>query len=170
MHWFVSAFAVISMSCGEPAPQGHPDARAASGDAHATPADGAAVTADAPPSMMPCKPANVFHGDGHHNPGMDCMGPCHFHGFSVAGTLYLADGITPATDATVTIVDANHGTQDVIVSTNGNFFSFLPVAFPISMTASLCPSTQMMVTQGTAGGCNAGGCHAPGGIQGTAHL
>lgn len=170
---FVAGFAVISMSCGAPAPkplEEHPDARATSDDAHVTPDGANVIMPDAPPNMMACKPANVLHGDGKHNPGMDCMGTCHAHGFSVAGTLYLADGTTPASDATVTIVDANHGTQDVIVSSNGNFFSYFPVAYPITVTASMCPSIQMMVTQATAGGCNASGCHEPGGTQGTAHL
>jgi hypothetical protein len=171
---FAPAFAVMSLSCGGPAgptPLGfRPDAPAETGDAHAPPDDGANVTADAPPSLMACKPANAFHGDGKHNPGMDCTSTCHFHGFSVAGTLYLADGTTPASDATVTIVDANHGTQDVIAGNNGNFFSYIPVAYPITVTASLCPSIQVMVTQPTVGGCNSSGCHEPGGIQGTAHL
>jgi hypothetical protein len=170
---FAAVFAVISMSCGAPAPKpfgDHPDARATI-DSHAALVDGANVLMpDAPPTTMACKSANALHGDGHHNPGMDCMGSCHAHGFSVAGTLYLADGTTPASDATVTIVDANHGTQDVIVSTDGNFFSYFPVAYPITVTSSLCPSIQTMVTQATAGGCNASGCHEPGGIQGTAHL
>ncbi len=167
----VVALALVSISCGAPAPKGHPDASgAAAADAHASPSDGAGVTADAPPGMTACKPANQFHGDGKHNPGMDCMGSCHFHGFSVAGTVYLADGVTPANDATVTIVDANHGTQDLIVGNNGNFFSFLPVAYPITVTASLCPSSQVMVSQATAGGCNASGCHETGGTQGPAHL
>jgi len=170
---FVAGFAVISMSCGAPAPKPYgqqPDAQSAT-DAHAAPHDGSQVVPpDAPASTMPCKPANVIHGDGKHNPGMDCMGACHFHGFSVAGTVYLADGITPATDATVTIVDANHGSQDLIVGSNGNFFSYFPVAYPITVTASLCPSVQVMVAQPTAGGCNASGCHEPGGLQGAAHL
>jgi len=141
MFRFAAGFAVISMSCGAPAPKpyGHqPDAQAPSGDAHAIPDDGAhVVPPDAPPNMMACKPANVIHGDGHHNPGMDCMSSCHFHGFSVAGTLYLADGTTPANNATVTIVDANHGSQDLIAGTNGNFFSYFPVAYPITVT---CPA------------------------------
>jgi hypothetical protein len=174
MFRFAAIFPVISLSCSPPPakPYGHqPDAQVINGDAHAVPDDGAhVVTPDAPPSTMPCKAANVIHGDGHHNSGMDCMSSCHFHGFSVAGSLYLADGTTPAKDATVTIVDANHGSQDLIVGTNGNFFSYFPVAYPITVTSSLCPSIQTMVSQPTAGGCNATGCHEPGGVQGTAHL
>jgi len=168
-----AGFAVISLSCGAPAPKPfgeHADAQEPGADAHVTPHDAANVVPTDAPTTMACKPANVLHGDGKHNPGMDCMSSCHFHGFSVAGTLYLADGTTPASDATVTIVDANHGTQDVIVSSNGNFFSFIPVAYPITVTASLCPSIQTMVSLPTAGGCSANACHEPGGVQGTAHL
>ncbi len=126
--------------------------------------DAASVT-DAPPT---CAPANIIHGDGHHNPGQDCMGSCHDHGFSLAGTLYLADNVTPANNATISIVDANGGKQDIIVSTNGNFFSYLPAAFPIHVESSLCPSTQFMVSTATTGGCNTAACH--GGAQGVAHL
>jgi hypothetical protein len=172
MFRFAAGFAVISMSCGAPAPKpyGHPDAQESATDAHGTTDAANVVPPDAPPNMMPCKAANAIHGDGKHNPGMDCMSSCHVHGFSVAGTLYLADGTTPATNATVTIVDANHGSQDLIVGNNGNFFSYFPVAYPITVTSSLCPSIQAMVSQPTAGGCNATGCHEPGGVQGTAHL
>ncbi len=79
----------------------------------------ASMITDAVPT---CAPANILHGDGHHNPGQDCLGSCHNHGFSIAGTLNLADNVTPANNATVTIADANGGKQEIIVSTNGNFF------------------------------------------------
>jgi hypothetical protein len=118
----------------------------------------------------PCKPPNVIHGDGKHNPGMDCASSCHNHGFSVSGTLYLADGTTPASDATITVTDALNNKQDIIVSSNGNFFSFFPVAYPIAISASLCPSTQAMVAHATAGNCNSTGCHEPNGVQGASHL
>lgn len=176
----VLALLLLGSACGRASGlPGGPDAPGPSGaDAPAGPRDGrmpasdsmaidAPITADA---AAACKPANIIHGDGHHNPGQDCMNSCHFHGFSVAGTLYLADGTTPAVNATVTVVDANHNSQDLIVGNNGNFFSYLPVAFPITVTASLCPSTKMMVAQPAAGGCNATGCHEAGGAQGGAHL
>ena len=168
------SIAVISMSCARAphgpissdAPADDPDAR----DRDAS-ADLDAPLSDAQPSTdaaVACKPANILHGDGHHNPGQDCMGSCHFHGFSLAGTLMQADGVTPASDATVTVVDANGFSQDIIAGTNGNFFSFLPVTYPVRIHASLCPSVQIMMTQATAGGCNASSCH--GGAQGLAHL
>jgi hypothetical protein len=152
---------------------GGPDAAAirdsAPGGGDAPAAVDATVTApDA--AAIPCKPASILHGDGHHHPGEDCLGGCHFHGFSVAGTLYQADGTTPASGATVTVVDANHWTQDLVVSTNGNFYTFLPVTFPVTVTASLCPNAQAMISHPAAGACNASGCHAPTSAQGVAHL
>ena len=137
---------------------GHP------GDGHA---DAPTMFADASPA---CKAANILHGDGKHNPMMDCMSGCHDHGFSIAGTLVQADLVTPASNATVTIVDANNFSQDIIVSTNGNFFSFLPVTYPVRVTASLCPSTQIMTDHPISGACNATGCHEPAGVQGLIHL
>jgi len=131
------------------------------------PVGDAADIIDAP---APCKPPNIIHGDGKHNATMDCMSSCHNHGFSLAGTLFLADATTPAVNATVTVVDANNFSQDLVVGNNGNFFSFLPVTYPVKVTASMCPSTQVMVTHPTAGSCNATGCHEPGGVQGFAHL
>ena len=174
------SIAVISVSCSQAQPgnlfvdsgprEPQHDSRIGN-DAQHVVGDGS--TADSGPTVdapLACKPANILHGDGQHNPGMDCMGSCHNHGFSVAGTVYLADGVTPASDATVTVIDANNGSQDVIVSTNGNFFSYIPVAFPITIRASLCPTTQFMTETAAAGGCNATGCHEPGGLQGPTHL
>ena len=161
---------VIAMSCtrqmdtGTDAAPGSHDAQHATDGTHAT-ADGPPGTADAAPM---CKAANSLHTDGHHNPGQDCMNSCHFHGFSVAGTLMQADGHTPAVGATVTLVDNNGATQDMVVGTNGNFYTFLPPAFPIRLTSSLCPSVQVMTASAAKGGCNAGDCH--GGSQGLAHL
>lgn len=162
--------AVIAMSCmrtmdtGTDAPPGgHPDGHAG---------DGAVAMIDAPVSgtdaAPPCKSASTLHGDGHHNAGQDCMNSCHFHGFAFAGTLMQADGHTPAVGATVTVVDANNNAQDIVVGNNGNFYTFLPVAFPIRMQASLCPSVQVMSSTAAKGGCNASDCH--GGSQGLAHL
>jgi len=164
-------WAVIAVSCtsstntgtGTDASTGHQDAAGSGGSAMIdAPVSGGADAA------LPCKASSALHGDGHHNPGMDCMGGCHFHGFAFAGTLMQADGVTPAVGATVTVVDANNNSQDVVVGDNGNFYTFFPVAFPIRVQASLCPSTQVMTTHPTKGGCNATDCH--GGTQGLAHL
>src|SRR5690349_1038627 len=107
---------VIAMSCTRTMDTGPTaDATPAHGDgAHG---DGAVVI-DAPVSgvdaALPCKQASTLHTDGHHNPGQDCMGLCHFHGFAFAGTLMQADGHTPAVGATVTVVDANNNSQDLV--------------------------------------------------------
>ena len=161
---------VIAMSCTRQMDTGT-DAAPGSHDAQLA-TDGTQPTGDAPPGSPDaapmCKAANSLHTDGHHNPGQDCMNSCHFHGFSVAGTLMQADGHTPAVGATVTLVDNNGATQDMVVGTNGNFYTFLPPAFPIRLTSSLCPSVQVMTASAAKGGCNAGDCH--GGSQGLAHL
>ena len=159
-----------AMSCTRQMDTGT-DAAPGGHDAHH--GDGPSSMIDAPvgggsDAAPMCKPANALHSDGHHNPGQDCMNSCHFHGFAFAGTLMQADGHTPAVGATVSIVDNNGGTQDVVVGTNGNFYTFFPVAFPIRVTASLCPSVQVMTDHVTKAGCNASDCH--GGSQGLAHL
>jgi len=43
---------------------------------------------------------------------------------------------------------------------NGNFYTSTAVAFPITVTASACPSIHAMSASVTAGGCNKTGCHA----------
>ena len=172
----VPLLAVISLSCSSAiapetgsidAPSGH--------DAHHIDApdpvtDAPSDTTATSDAAFACKPPNIIHGDGKHNAGMDCMDSCHSHGFSVAGTVMMPDGVTPANNATVTVVDANNFSQDAVIGNNGNFFSYLPVAYPITITTSMCPSVQTMVEQATAGGCNAMGCHEPGGLQGPVHL
>lgn len=161
--------AVIAMSCTRQMDTGT-DATPGGQDAHH--GDGTIAMIDAPAgssdAAAACKPANALYGDGHHNPGQDCMNSCHFHGFAFAGTLMQADGHTPAAGATVSIVDNNGAKQDVVAGANGNFYTFFPVAFPIRVTASLCPSVQVMTDHVTKAGCNASDCH--GGSQGLAHL
>jgi len=173
MKW--ALIAVIAMSCTrqmdtgtgtDAAPGGGHDARTGGGDGPAGTID-APVTGGADAAPM-CKPASSLHSDGHHNPGLDCMNSCHFHGFAVAGTLMQTDGHTPAVGATVTIIDANNASQDMVVGTNGNFYTFFPVAYPIRVSSSLCPSVQQMTDHPAKGGCNASDCH--GGSQGMAHL
>ena len=169
MKW--ALIAVMAMSCTRQMDTGTDAAPAAGHDGHAT--DSAGQMIDAPvtgggDAAPMCKPANSIHSDGHHNPGLDCMNSCHFHGFAVAGTLMQADGHTPAVGATVTIVDNNNASQDMVVGTNGNFYTFFPVAFPIRVTSSLCPTVQVMTDHPSKGGCNASDCH--GGSQGMAHL
>ena len=134
------------------------------GDAGVTTPDGAGVA---------CKTQIVSGlGNGHHNAGQDCMQGCHNHGFTASGTLYTSiNGTTPATGATVTIVDAANQTVDMITQTNGNFYTLTPLTFPIRVVASSCPNTTPMggsIAAGN-GGCNKSGCHATG-AQGKIHL
>jgi hypothetical protein len=163
--------AVIAMSCSSTMDTGPGTDASPHPDGHGQ-GDGAIVIdaplGGSPDAALPCKQSSALHTDGHHNPGQDCMGLCHFHGFAFAGTLMQADGHTPAVGATVTVVDANNASQDIVVGDNGNFYTFFPVAFPVRVTASLCPSVQVMTATAAKGGCNASDCH--GGSQGLAHL
>lgn len=120
----------------------------------------------------PCKnqvTANL--GNGHHNPGQDCLNGCHDHGFTLAGTLYNTGGTAVLAGASITVTDANNATFDMVSQSNGNFYTSRSVAFPIKVYASECPtSTPMNATiASTDGGCNKNGCHATG-AQGHIHL
>jgi hypothetical protein len=109
---------------------------------------------------------------GHHNAGQDCMQGCHNHGFTLSGTLYAsANGGTPVTGGTITVTDAKGVTFDMVTQLNGNFWTANAITFPITVVSSLCPNTNAMVSQVTAGngGCNKTGCHT-GGAQGSIHL
>lgn len=111
-------------------------------------------------------------GSGTHHPGEDCQGACHNHGFTFGGTLFAAaNSTTPLVGATITVVDAAGKTLDVVSQRNGNFYTSQAIAFPVTVTASLCPSVAPMVTKVTAtlDGCNKGGCHVAG-ATGVIHL
>jgi hypothetical protein len=104
--------------------------------------------------------------NGHHNPGQDCLNGCHNHGFKLAGTLYTtAAGGTVVKGGTITVVDNDGQTFDMVSQANGNYYTTRPVAFPVKVTASMCPDVQPMsstIPQGS-GGCNKSGCHTAGG-------
>ena len=111
-------------------------------------------------------------GSGNHHPGEDCQGSCHNHGFTLGGTMFsAANSTTPVVGATITIVDHAGKTFDIVSQANGNFYTSQPLAFPVTVTASECPSVSPMITQVTAtmDGCNKGGCHVIG-AQGRIHL
>jgi len=111
-------------------------------------------------------------GDGHHNPGTNCMNGCHNHGFTIAGTIYSsATSNTAVTGATVTVTDANGQVLHIVSQLNGNFYSSTPVAYPLTVNASSCPNISKMSAQVTSGGgaCAQSGCHTSGG-QGQIHL
>jgi hypothetical protein len=122
-------------------------------------------------TMFPCKNLAAANGNGHHNPGQDCLNGCHNHGFTLAGTLYDAAGTTALAGGTITVKDANGAMFDMIAAQNGNFYTSQAIAFPIAVYASSCPTSTPMtaaVASGS-GGCNKSGCHATGG-QGHVHL
>jgi hypothetical protein len=106
-------------------------------------------------------PSNQL-GSGHHNPGQDCQQGCHNHGFTLSGTMFTSTtSSTPVIGATVTVVDANGQTFDMVTQLNGNFYTSNSVAFPVTVIASSCPSVQQMASTVPAGsgGCNKTGCH-----------
>jgi hypothetical protein len=147
-----------------------PDANSTSGSGSDV---GSTVPTDAgsASSMFPCKNLAAANGDGHHNPGQDCLNGCHNHGFTLAGTLYEAGGVTALAGGTVSVKDANGARFDMVAAQNGNFYTSQTIAFPISVYASSCPtSTPMTAAVVTGdGGCNKSGCHASG-AQGHVHL
>ena len=119
---------------------------------------------------LPCLNGTTPPGDGHHNPGMDCMQGCHNHGFTACGTLYQnATGNIPWQGAHVTITDANNQVIDMVTMQNGNFYTSSALAFPVQVIASDCPSAVKMNAGAANGHCNANGCH-PGGTAMQMHL
>jgi hypothetical protein len=117
---------------------------------------------DAPPgsgTMLPCEdnvsPAPQL---GQHNTGQDCLMSCHAHGFTLAGTLYTnATGNSPFAGATISITDNNGQMLDIVVNSNGNFYTKQPIAFPVLVRASSCPSAVKMTLASADGHCNV--CH-----------
>jgi len=81
---------------------------------------------------------------GNHNPGMDCQGACHDHGYTVSGTVFLEDEVTPAVGANVTIRDGNLKIINLITAENGNFYTKEPIAFPFRTWVSSCPDVEIM--------------------------
>jgi hypothetical protein len=118
------------------------------------------------PAGNGCINQQASPGDGHHNPGADCMNGCHNHGFTLAGTLYNSvNGGTAVIGATIVVKDANNQTVKMVSMNNGNFYTSTQVAFPLTVLATSCPNLTPMVAQ-VAGpgpaGCNKTGCHTSG--------
>jgi len=120
---------------------------------------------DAAPMGPPCKNQQSPPGNGHHNAGQNCMSSCHFHGFTLAGTLYTTStGSTPISGAVITVKDASGSTFDIVTQTNGNFYTSNSVQFPVTVYASECQISQTSEVMTAAvtssqGGCNMSGCH-----------
>ena len=107
---------------------------------------------------------------GHHNPGQDCQGACHNHGFTLSGTIYDQTKTTPIAGATIVAIDANGATVNLVSGMNGNFYTTNTVAYPVKIEASMCPNVAAMSSTVSAAGCNATACHAAGAAQGPIHL
>jgi len=130
---------------------------------------------DAGISGPPCKNKVTSVGSGHHHAGEDCMNSCHFHGFTLAGTLYSsASGTTALSGASITVKDASGQTFDIVSQADGNFYTSSSVQFPVTVYASECQIQQAGVpmmaslTSGNAG-CNQTSCHTTS-AQGRIHL
>ena len=109
-------------------------------------------------------------GSGHHNPGKNCMGGCHNHGFTFAGTLFDAAG-APVSSAEVRLVDSAGKAILVHSGTNGNFYSSTPWTPPAHVAARTAANKVVMVAALSAasnGGCN--GCHTTGGTAPKIHV
>jgi hypothetical protein len=104
-----------------------------------------------------------------HNARQDCMGGCHDHGFTLAGTLTDGKGNGVA-GAEVRLVDASGKVISVHTGSNGNFHSSTPFAGPAKVGARDATNKALMVTtlQPASGGCN--GCHATGATTAPIHL
>ncbi len=134
------------------------------GDAAVIPhGDGAVAGSDADTAFHCRDQVTAGLDNGHHNPGQDCQNGCHNHGFTVSGTFYsTVNGGAPVAGATITVLDAAGQTFDMHSGTNGNFWSSTPVTYPLTVTASECPTVTPMTSPvpSGGGGCNKGGCHA----------
>jgi hypothetical protein len=129
-------------------------------DAPQSSSDGAGFT---------CRNTVTSVGSGNHNAGLDCMGGCHNHGFTLAGSLFQPGTTTPVVGASITVTDATGKSLDMVSQRNGNFYTSTKLTFPVTIAASSCPDVSHMTAQVSAGGCNSTGCHASG-AQGSIHL
>lgn len=127
--------------------------------------DGGGTTSDGGTSA--CIPAVAPNGDGHHNPGANCL-MCHDQSqmapnlrWTVAGTLFDSiSGTTGVAGATIEIIDANGQKLLLATAANGNFYTATRVRFPLTVRASQCPADLHMQSPTFQGSCN--GCHVPG--------
>jgi hypothetical protein len=151
---------LAACSIGDLPPPSGPNDGSVAGDGRA---DAAALQwIDAPPGTgnnLPCKntvnPAPTL---GRHNPGKSCFQSCHNHGFTLAGTLYTnATGNSGFAGATMSFVDGANKPFDIVVNSNGNFYTSQAITFPVLIIASACPSAVKMEGSSPNGNCNA--CH-----------
>jgi hypothetical protein len=108
-------------------------------------------------------------GQSAHNAGRDCMGGCHNHGFTFAGTIYDAAGKAVA-GAEVRLVDSTGKGISVHSGSDGNFHSSTSWTGPAHIGARNATTKALMVSTVPTGkgGCN--GCHTTGGTAPKIHL
>jgi hypothetical protein len=136
--------------------------------------DGSVPSGDAPSGaqcIQPATPGTGTHMADTHHVGQGCLAAnCHDAGsgraLAIAGTMYKADGTTPAGGATVVV-----GTVQVVTGSNGNFYLSTPPTFPTTTRVSSCPSNLPMNSQLQAtGGGDCNNCHHNGGLTTPMHL
>jgi hypothetical protein len=152
-----------------------PDAPAGAIDGPSGGPDGAPASGgpDAAPSL--CRNQVQTADSGHHNAGANCgVSGCHGGGgggpvWTVSGTLYAsAAGATALAGATITVVDANGATHDIVSALNGNFYTGEAIPLPATVFASSCPNISKMTASISLGSCNS--CHVGGNATGAVHL
>ena len=104
---------------------------------------------------------------GCHNKAQKTFGP-----FTAAGTVYAAvGGGTAVSQATIHLIDGTGKDVKLSTATNGNFFTDVPLVYPLTVKGSKCPSAeQTMVSAVASSGASCNGCHASGSSQGRIHL
>jgi hypothetical protein len=63
---------------------------------------------------------------------------------------------------TITVTDAGGTSYALVSQDNGNFYTSQSLTFPVSVSASACPSSATMTAKVTTGGCATSGCHVSG--------
>jgi hypothetical protein len=116
-----------------------------------------------PDAELDCEPLVDGLGTGYHNPGTACL-DCHQGQqpsapfFTLAGTVFKdAAGTLPARGATVIVVDGDGTVIKMPTQLNGNFWSSVPLAPPLTTVLSRCPDNIPMISNFVDGDCNS--CH-----------
>jgi hypothetical protein len=136
---------------------------------------GTQCAGDAGPSGVA---TNVFAGatafalgtevNGHHNPGQNCLSHHHNGEFSIAGTVFDANGNGLA-GAEVRVVDSKGVTNIMYSGSNGNFFTKGGTTLTVGAHAGArnAGATTLMISAAS-GACNS--CHTTGGVTTPIHV
>jgi hypothetical protein len=132
--------------------------------------------------------AHMHQAGGTSNKGLSCVAAgCHLNGslgtgadgtvapaYQFAGTVYKPDGVTPYAGAIIPIYPNGGGAQvNLTADAEGNFYigaGGVPMAFPATTAATVCPNITKMITQlmnttaATGADCNF--CHKTSGTAG----